>query len=208
MNIAITGGMGTGKSRVATKLAELLGGMYVSADYICRDLLQIGNPGYLQMRKLFAPEFFSSDGSIDRSLLRTTIFSDDSTRELLDSILHPMVRELLSESAGTAQKKNIDLIAEVPLLFETGWQDDFDYSFVVSADIDVCVIRIVKRDHVSEKEAMAGIISQMSLEEKCKLADRVIDNSASFDTTIVALKQFVLEREQFSTKGSGTMEKS
>lgn len=208
MNIAVTGGIGSGKSRVAIALSELLDAMYISADIVCRDLLQIGNPGYQQLRKSFSAHFFLSDGSINRPLLRNTIFSDGDKRSHLDSILHPLVREKLIESAAVAQAKGIDLVAEVPLLFETGWQGDFDCSIVVFADTHTCVARIVERDSVSGKEAMDGIATQMSLEEKCQLADRVIDNSASFDITLLALKQFVQEKDHFLRKPSETMEKS
>ncbi|MCK5069304.1 MAG: dephospho-CoA kinase [Desulfocapsa sp.] len=197
MKIAVTGGMGSGKSRVAVALSELLGAKYVSADIVCRDLLQVGNPGYQQLQKTFSSDFFLSDGSLNRPLLRDTIFTNTNKRKQLDSILHPLVRDILVESGLTAQTKGLDLVAEVPLLFETGWKSDFDCSIVVFADTDTCVARIMQRDSVSEKEAMDGIASQMSLEEKCQLGDRVIDNSASFDATLFALKQFVQEKENF-----------
>jgi len=191
VNIAVTGGMGSGKSRVALALAEQLGAMNVSADLLCRDLLEIGSPGYRQIRKSFSADFFLPDGRINRPALRKAIFSDSEQRARLDNILHPLVRKELIARAAVAKKKGTDLVAEIPLLFEKGWQDDFDCSVVVFADADTCVNRIVRRDLVPQAEAKEGISSQMPLAEKCKLGDWVIDNSGSFNVTLAALKKIV-----------------
>lgn len=193
MNIAVTGGMGSGKSRVAEALAKQLGAMNVSADLLCRDLLEIGKPGYQQIRKSFSADFFLPNGEINRPALRKAIFSDSEQRERLDNILHPLVRKELIACAASAKAKGIDLVAEIPLLFEKGWQGDFDCSLVVFAEDATCVTRIVHRDLVSRDEAMESMSTQMPLAEKCKLGDRVIDNTGSFDATLVALKQFVRE---------------
>jgi dephospho-CoA kinase len=197
MNIAVTGGIGSGKSCVAKALAEQLGTKSVSADLICRDLLEIGNPGYQLVRRSFSPDLFLSDGRINRPALRKLIFSDSEQRARLDAILHPLVRKELLAREASAKTNGTDLVAEVPLLFEKGWQGDFDCSLVVFADTDTCVARIVQRDLVSEDEARESMSSQMPLAEKCKLGDRVIDNSGSFDVTLVALKQFVQEMPLF-----------
>jgi len=85
------------------------------------------------------------------------------------------------------------LITEVPLLFEKGWQEDFDGSLVVYADRDICVARIVQRDLVAKEDALQGILSQMPLAEKCKRGDWVVDNSGSFAETRVALSGIVNE---------------
>jgi dephospho-CoA kinase len=191
VNIAVTGGIGSGKSCVAAALAEQLGAMSVSADLLCRDLLEIGNPGYQQIRKDFSVDYFLPDGRIDRPALRKAIFSDSEQRARLDNILHPLVRKELVVRAAVAKTKGTDLVAEIPLLFEKGWQGDFDCSLVVFADPATCVTRIVQRDQVSKDEAMESIASQMPLVEKCKLGDWVIDNSGSFAATLTALRQFV-----------------
>lgn len=193
MNIAVTGGMGAGKSRVAQALAEQLGAMNVSADLLCRGLLEVGTLGYRQIRKTFPDDFFLPDGRINRPVLRKAIFSDRELRVRLDNILHPLVRKELLAHAVVAKTKGIDLVAEIPLLFEKGWQGDFDCSLVVFADAETCMNRIVQRDLVSKDEARESISSQMPLVEKCKLGDRVIDNSGSFDVTLAALRQFVRE---------------
>ena len=189
MNIGVTGGMGSGKSVVSKALAEMMGAGSVSADTICRDLLEVGKPGWKAMKKHFGTDFFMKDGQVDRVLLRKTLFSDAEIRETVDSLLHPLVREELFSCFAAADKKRGDLVAEVPLLFEKGWQSDFDYTVVAFADSDTCVKRIMQRDFVSEDEARKSISSQMPLSEKVKLCDAVIDNSGSLSATHEQVKQ-------------------
>ena len=190
MNIAVTGGMGSGKSRVAAVLAELLRAMSVSADTICRDLLCPGNPAYLQVRDTFPADCFLEDGQLNRPYLRELIFSDYMQRKKLDHILHPLVRSKLNQINQTAHSQEVNLVAEVPLLFEKGWQDDFDCSLVVFADEEVCLHRIMLRDHVTREMARESYSSQMPLDEKCRLGDWVIDNTESFNVTTKLIRQF------------------
>ena len=190
MNIAVTGGMGAGKSRVAAVLAELLGAMSVSADTICRDLLCPGNPAYLQVRDTFPADCFLEDGQLNRPYLRELIFSDYMQRKKLDDILHPLVRSELNLIKQTAHSQEINLVAEVPLLFEKGWQNDFDCSLVVFADKEVCLHRIMLRDQVTREMARESFSSQMSPDEKCRLGDWVIDNTESFNVTLKLIRQF------------------
>lgn len=191
MNIAITGAMGSGKSRIAKALVELLGARGVSADRICRRLLQPGNPGYLKVRHSFPNEFFLDDGCIDRSRLRRAIFGDPVVRGRLDSILHPLVLRGLLAAGVQARDLGCHLVAEVPLLFEKGWQRHFDCSVVVFASNECCVTRISRRDLVTEDEARQAMKSQMDLDEKCRLADWVLDNDGSFSDTLISLQGLV-----------------
>lgn len=206
MNIAVTGGMGAGKSRVAESLAKMLGAMSVSADSICRELLEIPNPGYQQLRKGVSAEFFHSDGQINRPLLRKAIFSDTEQRTTIDDILHPLVREELFLMAGVAESRGVDLVAEVPLLFEKGWQADFDVCLVVFADDDICIKRIMERDHVSKTAAEESLRSQMPLVEKCKLGDWVIENSGDFAVTLKMIST-IARKISAETLFRGKMEK-
>lgn len=184
MIIGVTGTIGSGKSRVCAALADLLSASVVSADEICRDLLLVGARGWMEMRNVFSSTFFLSDGQVDRPRLRKAIFSDNSLRRQLDDILHPLVRAELQRAALDAHQKKAYLLAEVPLLFETGWQGDFDWTVLVIADEESCIRRIVLRDLVSEEEARQAIAAQMPLQEKRRLADSVIDNSLSFAETL------------------------
>ncbi len=193
MNIGVTGGIGSGKSRVIAALAELLGVVPLSADTICRELLKVGRSAYIQLRTQFGPEFFLKNGELDRPTLRNAIFSDKTLRHELDAVLHPLVRQEILQHTAIAGTNKENSMTEVPLLFEKGWQGDFDYSVVVFASEALCVSRIMKRDLVTEEQARLAICAQMSLEEKCQLGDRVIDNSGSFEKTLAQLKQFISE---------------
>jgi len=189
MNIAVTGGMGSGKSMVCKALAEMTGAMAVSADSICRDLLAVGSPGWQAMQKEFSAAYFSDDGQVDRPVLRKAIFSDPAVREKLDALLHPLVRDELFVLFKAAEKKGVDLVAEIPLLFEKGWQTDFDYTIVVFAVDDICVERVMERDLVSKEDAEKSISSQMPLADKIDLGDAVIDNSGSLSAALERIKQ-------------------
>ncbi|MBL4903158.1 MAG: dephospho-CoA kinase [Desulfocapsa sp.] len=193
MNIAVTGGIGAGKSFVAESLAKMIGAKNISADLVCRDLLEIGEPGYKEIRKHFSADFFLVDGQLNRSLLRKAIFSNDSLRSQLDALLHPLVREELLFYCKEAKKKNRNLVVEVPLLLEKGWQGDFDAILVVYADEKTCLKRIMDRDMVSVDDARASIACQMPLPDKCEFGDWVIDNSGSYDHSLKQLEQLVEE---------------
>jgi len=183
VNIAVTGGMGAGKSFVASKFAALIGAENISADLICRDLLEIGGTAYRQMQHHFDSDYFLDDGQLNRSFLREAIFRQKNIRSQVDALLHPLVRSELLERCQQAREQSVNLVVEVPLLFEKGWQGDFDTTLVVFADENTCLDRIIARDRVSKDSARAGVASQMALSEKCKLGDLVVDNSGSRDHT-------------------------
>jgi dephospho-CoA kinase len=191
VNIAVTGGMGAGKSFVADTLAKMLGVDAVSADALCRDLLEPGQAAYEKIRKQFSSDFFLENGEINRPYLRKTIFNDNLVRKKVDDILHPLVREELLLKCKEAEERRINIILEVPLLFEKGWQQDFDTTLVVYADDETCLKRIVARDQVSVEDAKEGIACQMSLLQKCKLADSVINNSGPSSATLKKLGEFI-----------------
>jgi len=191
MNIAVTGGIGSGKSRVAEELASMTGAELFSADALCRDLLAVDNVGWLALQDILPAKYFTENRELNRPLLRTAIFTDLKLREELDDLIHPLVRKELKVQLSRARRRKMYLVAEVPLLFEKGWQGDFDCVLVVFAKEEICITRIVQRDFVSEKEALASINAQMDLLEKKKLANFVIENSGSFAETIDQLEYFV-----------------
>ena len=206
MIVGVTGTIGSGKSRVCSAFAELLPASVISADEICRELLAVGERGWIEMRKDFSSVFFLKNGQIDRPRLRKEIFTDSSLRRKLDDILHPLVREKLKKAALESRKQGTFLLAEVPLLFEKGWQGDFDWTVLVTADDESCVRRIVMRDLISEKDAWQALAAQMPFQEKIKLADSIIDNSAAFSETLQQLEEIsqrLQNRSLFLRSGKG-----
>lgn len=185
--IGITGGIGSGKSRVSQYLAELGGWPLLDVDQICRQLLMPQAPGWLALKELLTADFFTATGELDRKRLREAIFADAALRQQVDGLLHPLAKQ---EMAAQATRLNAPLVlAEIPLLFEAGWQDSVSQIVVVYADEAVCLRRIMERDQVSEEQARQAIAAQMPLEEKARLADHLIDNSAAWESTCAQLRQ-------------------
>lgn len=183
--LALTGGIGSGKSTVA-ELFRAHGALVVSADQVSRELVEPGAIGWLKLREEFAGRFFDTAGRLDRAALRRAIFSDASLRLRVDKLLHPLIRARITElvvGAGTAVRPNSTrspvypgIVVEVPLLFEAGWQDDFGCVVVVKSEEEQAVTRLMARDLVSRFEAEAALAAQLPLHEKIARADQVIDN--------------------------------
>ncbi len=191
MNIAITGGMGAGKSSVSTVLSRLLGARTINSDLLCERLLEKGNAGWCAMKKRWGTLFFDDLGNVNRAQLRDELFSDQGLRQGLENILHPLVRKQIKSRMRECRRQDKIFLAEIPLLFEVGWQDDFDQVVTVYADYLTCTIRIASRDKVSRGDAEKAISTQMSGWEKAMCADSVINNSGSFVDTILQIYHFV-----------------
>lgn len=191
--IAVTGGMGSGKSSVAAYLCEIGGARGLSADTICRQLLEPEAPGWLAVRTAFGERFFLADQHLDRPLLRKILFEDHDFRHALNALLHPLVRNEITgcieremgQSSDTQTSRRF--VVEVPLLYEAHWEHDFSQVVVAYADEAACLRRLMLRDGVSEPEARQSIGAQMDLAHKASLADHVIDNSGPWSDTCLQI---------------------
>jgi dephospho-CoA kinase len=180
--IGITGGMGSGKSAVSRLLHGRLGGTYIDADAVCRQLLLPGAAGWQSFRDNFGSRYLNPDQSLNRPLLRRAIFADQEIRQRLDALVHPLAREEIARRVKSATGSRWFLV-EVPLLYEARWESDLDRVLVVYADFCSCLLRLMKRDHLQKKEAELAISSQWPLAAKALLADHVIDNSGPWALT-------------------------
>jgi dephospho-CoA kinase len=182
--IGLTGGIATGKTTVSRLLQES-GVPVIDADAVYSKLSEKGNRVWEVIHQAFGEKFFLSDGEMDRKALGNLIFSDNQAREKLDRITHPIVKEeMLRILRRIKKEQNPSLIVmDVPLLFESGWNRWMDEVWVVAVPEEMQIERLVKRDNLSREEALLRIKSQMSIEEKKKLAHRVIDNSRSVSDT-------------------------
>lgn len=185
MIIGVTGGMGAGKSFVAGLLARLLEVDVLDADILCCNLLQPHMPGWQGIQEKWGPRFFDPAGNIERPGLRRALFEDPGVRQGVERILHPLVRQEINSLAAEKRSHLAGMVVEVPLLFEVGWQVDFDWIVVVYAGHECCVQRIVRRDGVSLEEGRSAISVQISLTEKALRADSVIENSGPLALTIL-----------------------
>lgn len=183
MNIAVTGGYGSGKSSVSRLLACYLDATLTNSDLLCRTLLEPLEEGYRQLQQEFGDRFFSQDGSVDRAVLRQATFTDPKIKDTLEKILHPLVRDKVRKQANVCNDHHSFLVVEVPLLFEVGWQDDFDISVLVRVDRASSIERSVIRDGIDTEEAGRIIDLQLPMSIKEPLVDYIIDNSCTFVST-------------------------
>ena len=195
MLIGVTGGVGCGKTTVARRLSELLTARYINSDDLCRELMGKGREGYRQFVQRFGDRFLDEDGNIDRPMLRGHVFSVESGRRQLEAILHPLVRDRIGSISRMSSKGSV-VIAEVPLLFESGWEPDFDRVVCVVASLETAISRIVQRDLVSREDAERIVAAQMDLAEKARRSDWTIDNDgdpAQFERQLAKVAHMITE---------------
>ena len=179
MIIAVTGGIGAGKSAAARVLSEQLDALHCDTDQVCRELLEKGSKGWAAAKKRLRNDLFDAEDNIDRIKLRQAVFADDKLRHILEEILHPLVRDRVLNLRQKASAEGRDLVVEVPLLYEAGWQDDFDVVVAVKAGREECLRRIMTRDGGTREQAELVMNAQMAPEEKERRADFVLDNRGS-----------------------------
>lgn len=184
VNIAVTGGFGSGKSTAGRILAVAMAAQYVDTDQLCRQQMQPGNPGFEKFRQVFGTQYLNVDGTLNRLLLRQAVYADSVVKTKLEMILHPLVRLQISEDYAHCCEVERDLVVEVPLLFEVGWQNDFAVWVVVYVPEDLCVKRVSSRDGMTMEEIQRVFASQLSVAEKLAAAHFVIDNSGTFVSTV------------------------
>ena len=182
IKIGLTGGIATGKSIVAGILKKQ-GALVIEADTISRSVVQPGSAVLKQIKTAFGDGVICSDGTLNRKKLADTVFGNTAKRDLLNSILHPLIIDTLIKKieAFEASGQHHLIVADIPLLFECGLQNRFDIVLVITADKETRINRIMKRDAVSRKQAEQRIEAQMPCSQKTRLADYVIDNSAARD---------------------------
>ncbi len=187
MKIGITGSICSGKSSVIRFLGQILSVDVLDSDQICRELLQINQEGWMGVTKNWGDTFLTKNKEVDRIKLRQAIFKDPLIREQLENILHPLVRQRIKMRAEKKFRSDENLLIEIPLLFEVGWQDDFDWTILAYATNETCLERIIVRDRVSAKEAVKALNAQMDIWDKVQLSDSVIDNSGSWVQTVLQM---------------------
>lgn len=194
----VTGGIGSGKTSVTALLAKYCTAPLLDVDIICRDLLVKGQPGWRALVDCFGSRYVTDTQDIDRSALREAIFNDDSVRQQVNALIHPLARTLVSDAVSRV--KHACVFIEIPLLFEAGWRDDVNDVVVVFASDANRIERIMERDGVGESAARKAVEAQMPLTAKVSQADYVIDNSGEWAGTI---KQVQLLASRLQAKSWG-----
>jgi dephospho-CoA kinase len=181
---ALTGGIATGKSYCLSRFA-VLGAAVIDADLLARDAVSAGSPGLARVVERFGPGVLRGDGDLDRSALARIVFADRVARADLEAIVHPEVYRRVSEWFADLPARTALAIADIPLLFETGHQHDYDVVIVCGCRPAEQLRRAIQRDALSEADARARIASQWPIEEKVKRAHHVIRTDGSFAETDV-----------------------
>jgi dephospho-CoA kinase len=178
--VALTGGIGAGKSTVAQNFAEL-GALVIDADQLARMAIERGSDGFAEVLLRFGDEIILN-GDIDRKKLAEIVFSDEAARKDLEKIIHPRVQAIFAEAVEDLDQDDI-LIYEIPLLVETDAAEKFDYIITVEADLELRKSRLLKKGlYISQIEKRMA--AQATQESREAIADFVIYNDGDEDSLL------------------------
>ena len=179
--VAITGGIGSGKTTIANQFAAL-GIEVVDADLIAREVVEPGTPALAAIASHFGPGILDEQGRLDRRALRERIFSDPAAKSWLNALLHPIIRsEMLRQCAAVSSPY---CLLVVPLLVENRLTELADRVLVIDVDEATQIERTCRRDGVSREQAQAILASQANRSERLAMADDVLDNQSGTTETI------------------------
>lgn len=178
--VALTGGIGSGKSTVARMLAER-GAVIVDADLIAREIVEPGMPALEEIRAAFGAEVIDAAGRLDRARLASIVFEDADALDRLNAITHPRIAARSAELLASVADDTL-VVYDMPLLVEQGEATlaGWDAIVVVDASDDVRIERLVARG-LARDDAIRRMAAQASRAERLEVADHVIDNSAGLD---------------------------
>lgn len=180
----LTGGIGSGKSTVAARLAQL-GAHVIDADAVAREVVEPGTPGLADIVARFGPDIVTADGALDRAALADVVFGDAEQRAALNAITHPRIGARIAEviaghaAAEASEPEPRIVVVDHPLLIETGQADGFPAVIVVLAPVEVRIARLVEHRGMAAADARARLETQASDAERRAVATHVIDNDGS-----------------------------
>jgi len=177
--IGLTGGIGSGKSTFGAMLAAR-GFALIDADALSRELTGVGGLAIAKVREAFGDSSIALDGSMDRSQMRTLVFSQPEAKARLETILHPLIRASISEKLSAIQDKGEPLaILDIPLLVESSqWQGQIDGVIVVDCSESRQLSRVMARNGWTKTQTQAVMATQASRHERLAVANWVIDNDS------------------------------
>jgi len=176
--VALTGGVGAGKSTVAAMLADR-GAVVIEADDLAREAVGPGSPGLVKVLDEFGPDVAAPDGSLDRAKLAARVFDDPDARRRLEGIVHPEVARLFAAEVGRRRDTDEIVVYAIPLLVERGLAGTFDVVVAVAAGEDVRAARVAAQGRMTAADARRRMQAQASDAERAAVADIVVDNEGS-----------------------------
>lgn len=200
--IALTGGMGTGKSTVTWMFQEM-NAPIVNADAIAHNLMEPKTIVWKQLFERYGDRIMQKGGKVDRAALATIVFGDEKERHFVERVTHPRIHDEIVKIATELDRKGTAyMIVEIPLLFETGWEKEFDTIIVVRCDYEQQLARCMKKFGLSREDAQARIAIQRPLAIKETKADFIIDNAGSTTETLVQAQRLyrLFEKGEFKPR--------
>ena len=183
--VALTGGIGSGKSLAGEYLAAL-GAIVVDSDQLARAVVERGTPAFDEIVARFGDEILK-DGNLDRSKLGELVFSNPAARAELEAITHPRIREALDEIVASCEPDDV-IVNQIPLLVETGGKDRFDYIVSITAPLELRRERCIARG-MKSYEFEKRVAAQASDEERTAISNHVIDNTGDADALLRAIEE-------------------
>ena len=187
LRVALTGGIGSGKSLVGEILEEL-GALVIDSDQLAREVIERGSPGYEEVITAFGDSILS-EGQIDRAKLAAVVFKEVDLRKKLESIIHPLVREAAEKLARNLPSGAI-LVNQIPLLVESDGAKRFDYVVTVSADEEIRRERLRLRG-LKDYEITERMAAQVADLDREKIANYILRNDGSIDELTRAVEELM-----------------
>jgi dephospho-CoA kinase len=192
IRVALTGGLASGKSRVLRSLAQR-GVPTADADRLAHEALMPATPAAAAVRARFGDGVVDADGGIDRRALAAIVFSDRDARLALEAIVHPAVYREIDRWFASLPSDAPFGVADIPLLYETGHETDFDAVIVAACPPEEQLRRAMARDQLSRDEASARLAAQGPIDEKVRRADHVIWTTGSFEETEAQIEKLIVQ---------------
>jgi dephospho-CoA kinase len=184
LTVALTGGIATGKSHVLQRLATL-GVPTIDADRLAREVVQPGSRAIEAIAQRFGSDMLDANGALNRRALGDRIFADPTARRDLEAITHPAIYDAIRawRTQLIAAGHDRVAVADIPLLYETGHEGDFDRVIVTRCEPDQQIARLRARDGLTEEDARQRLAAQWPIDEKAARAHYIIDTSGSIEET-------------------------
>ena len=192
--IGLTGGIASGKTTITNYIRKHKNIPILDADNLSRELIKPNTYGYKKILDYFGNKIIdnknNSERAINRKLLRKIIFKNSESKEWIEKLLHPLIKEKMIEECSQ-YKNNQTIVLVIPLLFEAKFEDICTEIWLVKCHKEIQKKRLVTRDKISEKEALESINLQLSFEEKRKFSDIILDNSNDQNKWIKTIKELL-----------------
>ena len=192
--IGLTGGIASGKTTITNYIRKHKNIPILDADNLSRELIKPNTYGYQKILDYFGNKIIDNKNNaeklINRKLLRNIIFKNSESKEWIEKLLHPLIKEKMIEEL-TQYKNNETIVLVIPLLFEAKFEDICTEIWLVKCPKELQKKRLIKRDKISEKEANDSINLQLSFEEKRKFSDIILDNSDDQNKWIDTIRELL-----------------